>query len=153
MDRDERGRFVSGTAPGPGRPVGVVEVQPRERPRTVRVVSGEYLQPLTLNRLDRRTRAGREIDERISDLMEELDRLPDAYRYFVCQQIAYLEFRLSMMEAHELLSGTPDFTNVLRAMRELRAWYAFTRQHPNDGFNYKPLLRALRDVVQIQQRR
>ena len=125
MNRDELGRFAPGTPPGPGRPSGTTESKPRKRPRKVHLTTGEHLQLTTLDRLDRRTGAGRQITQRFDELVDELDRPLTEIEYGICKQIAYLEFRLSVMQAQELTSGSLNLDPILRAQRELRAWYSF----------------------------
>lgn len=125
MDRDKSGRFAPGTAPGPGRTPGIAENRPRKRPRSVRIVTGEHLQLATLDQLDRRATAGRRINERYRELVMEFDRRLTEIEYGICRQIAYLEFRLSVMQARELGSGSFDLDPIPRAQRELRAWHNF----------------------------
>jgi len=156
MARDERGRFVLGTAPGPGRPAGVMEVRPRQRPVSVRVVTAGHIRPLTMNRLDRRTVAGRTIAERVDELLHDLrqrNEMPFLIKLAVCRQIAYLEFRLSMMQASELLADSSGLDSVLRAMRELRAWYSFALNPPRPEFDCKPLLDAIVGLERLKERR
>lgn len=89
-----------------------------------------------MERLDGRSRLSWDYRSRFHDLLPLLGHLPEAYRNLVCRQISYLELRLSMMQAQELLTGTPEPEAILRAMRELRAWYSFIRLHPG-GWEYQ----------------
>ena len=147
MNRDELGRFAPGTTPGPGRPPGITESKPRKRPRRVHLTTAEHLQLATLDQLDRRTGAGRQITQRYDELVMEIDRHLTQIEYGICKQIAYLEFRLSVMQAQELTSGSLNLDPILRAQRELRAWYNFLEDRMEER-GYRSAMHARRlDVL------
>jgi len=130
--RDERGRLLPGHPPGPGRPPGVEELRPRRRGPRFRIVSGNGLTVATLDRLDRRSGPGRMISRRREELLAALGRPATAIEAAACGQVAYLECRLAVMEAAEILSDSRALDAILRAQAELRRWYAFIELRPAD---------------------
>lgn len=142
MKRDARGRFVQGTSAGPGRPAGVTETKPRNRSQVVRIVTAEHLKPMTMERLDKRSRLSSDYWNRIHRLRPLLGHVPEAYRDQLCHQISYLELRLSLMQAQELLTGAPEVGALLSVSRELRALYSFIQRHPG-GEKYRDYWKIL----------